>query len=254
MRDGGRTARRADNSDVLRGDYLQLEMWPLPRTFRDLGVKDTTVIHAEGTDAEERFDVEGHIQPDIGFFAVNAPIYEGDIVEYPDARGGTVRKTAAVVKVYDVGTPDVQHTEVEWGAAPSARAAAIRRLGLEGLHPEVIQAASDLFTDTHYSQAIFEALKALEKRVKTQSGIDKSGRELMVEAFRGSPPPIDVSVEQGKSGEDEQEGFRFIFMGVTQGIRNPKGHELVTQDDPQRALEYLGLISVLFRRLDDAQI
>jgi hypothetical protein len=42
-------------------------------------------------------------------------------------------------------------------------------------------------------------------------------------------------------------------MGVTQGIRNPKGHELVAQDDPQRALEYLALVSVLFRRLDDAR-
>ena len=74
----------------------------------------------------------------------------------------------------------------------------------------------------------------------------------MVKAFNGTRPPIDLSVERGKSGQDEQEGFRFIFMGVIQGIRNPKGHELVKQNDPQRALEYLGLVSVLFRRLDDA--
>lgn len=44
-----------------------------------------------------------------------------------------------------------------------------------------------------------------------------------------------------------------VFMGAIQGIRNPKGHELVGQDDPQRALEYLALVSVLFRRLDDAR-
>ncbi|MEX2623977.1 MAG: TIGR02391 family protein [Acidimicrobiia bacterium] len=62
-----------------------------------------------------------------------------------------------------------------------------------------------------------------------------------------------MSVELGQSGRDEQEGFRFIFMGVIQGIRNPKGHELVEQGDPQRALEYLALVSVLFRRLDDAR-
>jgi hypothetical protein len=36
-------------------------------------------------------------------------------------------------------------------------------------------------------------------------------------------------------------------------IRNPKSHRLVEQDDPQRALEYLGMVSVLFRRLDDAE-
>ena len=75
----------------------------------------------------------------------------------------------------------------------------------------------------------------------------------MARAFVGEPPPIDASIEQGQRGRDEQEGFRFIFMGVIQGIRNPKGHEMVAQDDPRRALEYLAPASVLFRRLDDAQ-
>ena len=228
-------------------------MWQLPTSMRDLGVKNVMVIRAEGTDDEERFEVEAHIQPDIGFFPVDAPIFGGDIVEYLDARGGTTRRTAAEVKVYDVGSREVQHSEVTWASAPLPQKAAVRRLGLEDLHPKVISAASDLFTDGHYSQAIFESLKALERRVKTQSGIDDSGRDLMVKAFNGTPPPIDLSVERGKSGQDEQEGFRFIFMGVVQGIRNPKGHELVKQNDPQRALEYLGLVSVLFRRLDDAE-
>jgi uncharacterized protein (TIGR02391 family) len=75
----------------------------------------------------------------------------------------------------------------------------------------------------------------------------------MTRAFSGSPPPIDLSVETGQSGRDEQEGLRLVFMGALQGIRNPKGHELVKQDDPQRALEYLAMASLLFRRLDDAQ-
>jgi uncharacterized protein (TIGR02391 family) len=109
-----------------------------------------------------------------------------------------------------------------------------------------------MFVDGHYSQAVFEALKALEGRVRKQSGLDLSGRDLMNKAFAGSPPPIDLSVEAGQSGRDEQEGLRFVLMGMIQGIRNPKGHELVRQDDPQRALEYLGAVSVLFRRLDDA--
>jgi hypothetical protein len=33
------------------------------------------------------------------------------------------------------------------------REAKIRRLGLEGLHPRILDVASDLFTDQHYSQA-----------------------------------------------------------------------------------------------------
>lgn len=229
-------------------------MSQLPPGMRHLGVKQVVVVRDGGTDAETRFEVEAHIQPETGFFPVDTPIYEGDIVEFPDPRGGTTRKTAAAVEVYDVGSPSVQHTEVKWGDAPApARIAAVRRVGIEGLHPEVIRVASDLFTDGHYSQSIFEALKALERRVRAQSGVDLSGRDLMAQAFSGNPAPIHMSVEQGQSGRDEQEGFRLIFMGVIQGIRNPKGHELVEQDDPQRALEYLALASVLFRRLDDVR-
>ncbi|HMJ77452.1 MAG TPA: TIGR02391 family protein [Iamia sp.] len=127
----------------------------------------------------------------------------------------------------------------------------MRRIALERLHPEVIAAASDLFVDEHYSQAVFEACKALEVRVRAQSGLELSGRVLMDKALGGQVPPINVAVEEGQSGRDEQEGIRFLLMGVMQGIRNPKGHGLIRQDDPQRALEYLALVSILFRRLDD---
>jgi uncharacterized protein (TIGR02391 family) len=146
----------------------------------------------------------------------------------------------------------MRHVEVVWGKASAVRVAGVRRLGIEGLHPTVIAAASDLFTDGHYSQAIFEAFKALEGRVRSQSDLDLYGRDLMTQAFATSGP-INVAVEKGQSGKDEQEGFRFIFMGVIQGIRNPKGHELVKQSEAQRALEYLAIASILFRRLDDAK-
>jgi uncharacterized protein (TIGR02391 family) len=123
---------------------------------------------------------------------------------------------------------------------------------IENLHSEVIGAASDLFVDGHYAQAVFEALKALEQRVRRQGRLEGSGRDLMAKAFGGDPPRIDLAVWSGQSGRDEQEGLKLVFMGLMQGIRNPKGHEQVRQDDPQRALEYLGAVSVLFRRLDDA--
>ena len=218
--------------------------------FMMIGSKEVEVIHCEGTPDESRLTVEALVQPEAGFFAVDTPIHEGDIVEIPDARGGTDRRFASAVKVNDFGSESMRHIKVEWDKAPTVRLAAVRRLGIEGLHPVVIAAASDLFTDGHYSQAIFEAFKALEGRVRTQSGLDLYGRDLMTQAF-GTSGPINVAVEQGQSGKDEREGFRFIFMGVIQGIRNPKGHELVEQTDAQRTLECLAMASVLFRRLDD---
>jgi uncharacterized protein (TIGR02391 family) len=221
-----------------------------PGFMGSMDSKQVKIIHREGTSDESRLTTEAHVQPASGFFAIDTPIHEGDIVEVPDPRGGTDRRIAAAVNVNDVGPESMRHIEVVWGKAPALRVAEVRRLGIDGLHPAVIAAASDLFTDGHYSQAIFEAFKALEGRVRTLSGLDLYGRDLMTQAFTANGP-INVAVEQGQSGKDEQEGFRFIFMGVIQGIRNPKGHELVKQSDAQRALEYLAIASVLFRRLDD---
>ena len=50
--------------------------------MRRLGVKNVTVIHANGTEDESRFEVEAHVQPESGFFPVDTPIYEGDVVEF----------------------------------------------------------------------------------------------------------------------------------------------------------------------------
>jgi uncharacterized protein (TIGR02391 family) len=216
------------------------------------GTESVTIVHAEGTEQETRIEVRAHIQPETGFFDVDAPVYEGDIVLVADPHGGLDRRLAESVKVYNVGGAHMRHTEVTWAKAPPVRVAPVRRLTLENLHPEIVAAAGELFTDGHYASAILEAFKRVELRVRSQSGLTGSGQDLMTRAFAGDPPPIDVRVEGGQSGQDEQEGFRFLFMGAVRGIRNPKAHEAVSQLDPQRTLEYLGFASILMRRLDDA--
>lgn len=200
----------------------------LPRFFSGFDTKEVVVVHNEGTDSEERHELEAHVQPDQAFFAVNAPIYEGDVLEIPDPRGDSLRRVAHKVKIWDQGTSDdMNHIEVTLADALAPRVAPVRRLTIENLHPEVIAAAGDLFADGHRSQAVFESCKAVEVRVREQSGLDMSGRDLMTKAFSGDPPPIKLAIESGQSGRDEQEGLRFIFMGVAQGIRNPKGHGMV---------------------------
>jgi uncharacterized protein (TIGR02391 family) len=145
---------------------------------------------------------------------------------------------------------------------PVVREAAVKRIGLENLHPLIVVASSDRFTDGHYADAIFAAFRAVEGRVRDLSGLQLTGKDLMNKALKApeiggrttGPPPIDLRVEEGLSGENEQEGFRFLFVGAMVGIRNPKAHVDVRQDDPQRALEYLAFASMLMRRLDDAKV
>lgn len=120
------------------------------------------------------------------------------------------------------------------------------------LHPRIRQAAQDLYFDGHLSNAIFDAFKAVEARVRELSGLDASGRDLMAKAFGGETPAIRVGLEPGQSGRDEQEGLKLIFMGAIQGIRNPKAHGIVEQESAERAFEYLAFASLLLHRLDDA--
>jgi uncharacterized protein (TIGR02391 family) len=217
------------------------------------GVTKARIIHLAGTDDESIIEADALIQSESGFFEVDTPIFEGDIVEVPDPRkgpDGTERRLAKQVKVNNFGPRDVQHIQVKWGAAPSPRVAPIRRLTFENLHSEVQAVAGNLFADGQYEAAVSEAFKSIEVRVRQVTGLDKSGAALMADAFRPDAPLIDVAAHPGQSGRDEREGLLHVFRGAMIGIRNPKAHELFAAGDPQQALEYLGLASLLHRRID----
>ena len=71
----------------------------------------------------------------------------------------------------------------------------------------------------------------------------------MATVFDEKNPIIKVP-EAGYFDKDVQEGFKFLFMGATQGIRNPKAHKEIIQNDPFITLEYLGFASFLLKRID----
>ena len=115
-------------------------------------------------------------------------------------------------------------------------------------------AGSDLYSDNLYASAVSEAFKSIELRVRDLSAIpDKSGAQLMGEAFGTKAPRLDVSIESGRSGDDEREGFLALLRGAMIGVRNANAHEQFKPVDPQQALEYLGFASLLHRRIDVAE-
>ena len=74
----------------------------------------------------------------------------------------------------------------------------------------------------------------------------------MQQAFSPRKPILKLNTMSDQSEVDEQTGFMYIYSGVMQGIRDPKGHSIINSKDREKALEYLSLISLLFRRLDEA--
>jgi len=121
---------------------------------------------------------------------------------------------------------------------------------LINLHPTVQKTAGELYKNGHYRQAILDTYIALVNAVKIKSlRHDLDNTPLMQATFSPKNPLVKVSAEQ-----DEQQGFMWLFSGAVMGIRNPKAHRLIEQNDPQRTLEWLSFASVLLRVLDEAEV
>jgi uncharacterized protein (TIGR02391 family) len=134
---------------------------------------------------------------------------------------------------------------------PVARAmAAIESLDLQ---PRVADVCIHLYQDGHYANAIFDASKALINYVKERSRkYDLDGAPLMRTVFSRNDPILSFNELGDQSDLDEQEGMMHLFEGAVLAIRNPRGHSFL-YDSPERALEYIGLLSLLAKRLEEAK-
>jgi uncharacterized protein (TIGR02391 family) len=61
-----------------------------------------------------------------------------------------------------------------------------------------------------------------------------------------------ITLLETETDRSEQRGMMFLYVGAMLALRNPRAHALI-QDDPEQALEYLGLLSMLVKALDRAE-
>jgi len=120
------------------------------------------------------------------------------------------------------------------------------------IHPKLPAVVKQLFDDSHFPQATFEAYKFVDKEVQRFSRSTESGFKVMMLAFAAESPLIRLTPLATQSDKDEQKRFQFLFAGSVLAIRNPRGHEHSLLDSPDQCLDHLSLASLLLRRLDDA--
>ena len=146
---------------------------------------------------------------------------------------------------------------------PASRPRPAILLAVSELHPET-QCAHGLIRDGHYRNAIREAseqflvrLKRLAEEserpdVQGEDGSRLVGRMFAEPTARGGP--VLVFNELATATErDEHNGYRLLALGMTQALRNALTHDPTGPEiDPAEALEWLGFISAMHRRLDDA--
>lgn len=171
---------------------------------------------------------------------------------WPEERVGAFRNgIAKAKKIVEAAIVRLKEKEMDGPVEPLGKIMQAYE-GLE-LHPDISRAATELYMDGHYSNAIEDAVKALNGLVRLRSGCDeKDGTQLMEFVFSPSNPVLQFNDLKDQSDRDEQKGFMMMFSGVVAGLRNPRAHRLI-QDDPERALEFIAFVSLLAKLLDSAK-
>jgi uncharacterized protein (TIGR02391 family) len=90
--------------------------------------------------------------------------------------------------------------------------------GLE-LRSDIARAASKLYKDGHYANAVEAAVKALNALVRLRSGRDDlDGSKLMETIFSPNNPMLAFNSLDDQSDWDEQKGFMMLFSGAVDGL------------------------------------
>lgn len=117
-------------------------------------------------------------------------------------------------------------------------------------HRKVVEASRELFKDGHYRDAVYRAFVEVVNFVKRKAKSQLNGKKLMSTVFSPDNPEIRLNPLKTQTDRDEQEGFMYLFMGAVQGIRNPKAHENIIQNNPYIALQLIGFANLLIETVD----
>lgn len=126
-----------------------------------------------------------------------------------------------------------------------------------GAHRDVLRYCRPELVRTDFYEAVFESIKGLGHRLRTMSGeTDEDGPKLVEAVLEGSDPLILLNDRANRSQRDEQRGVALLMKGMFAAFRNPAAHEpkIVWTMTEQDALDVLGTLSMVHRRLDAARL
>lgn len=120
------------------------------------------------------------------------------------------------------------------------------------IHPEVLKYCRTELMQDNYFHAVFEAAKGLAQRIRDMSGVQTDGAALVDQVFAVDRPLLAFNALQTETERSEHKGFAALLKGCFAAIRNPLAHEpKILWEGEDDAADYLSLISLLHRKLDD---
>jgi len=115
------------------------------------------------------------------------------------------------------------------------------------LHEDLRGAVYDALVRGNFQQAVAEAFRVVEVKVRNGSAIDGVGATLMRAAFHEDTGPLRSDV----SDRGERQALPHLFAGAFGWVRNPASHRDVPMYDVTHAIEQLMLASLLLRIADE---
>ncbi len=120
------------------------------------------------------------------------------------------------------------------------------------LHSEVLKYCNTELLQYNYFHAVFEATKGLAQRIRDDSGVDGDGAALVDRVFSVEHPVLAFNTLQSETEKSEHKGFAALLKGCFAAVRNPLAHEpKILWEGEDDAADYLSLISLLHRKLDE---
>lgn len=121
------------------------------------------------------------------------------------------------------------------------------------IHPEVLKYCRAELLQNNYFHAVFEAAKGLAQRIRDMSGVQADGAALVDQVFAIEKPLLAINTLQTETEKSEHKGFAALLKGCFGAVRNPLAHQpKILWQGEDDAADYLSLISLLHRKLDDA--
>jgi uncharacterized protein (TIGR02391 family) len=121
------------------------------------------------------------------------------------------------------------------------------------LHPEVLKYCRSELLQDNYFHAVFEAAKGLAQRIREKSGVEADGAALVDRVFALDRPVLAINSLRTETEKSEHKGFASLLKGCFAAVRNPLAHEpKILWQGEDDAADYLSLISLLHRKLDDS--
>ncbi len=120
------------------------------------------------------------------------------------------------------------------------------------IYPEVLKYCTAELLHDNYFHAVFEAAKGLAQRIRDMSGNPADGAVLVDQVFSIDHPMLAINSLQTETEKSEHKGFAHLLKGCFAAVRNPLAHEpKILWQGEDDAADYLSLISILHRKLDE---